>query len=28
MLWLDQWKLGDMILMIRLRVVNGRLEPR
>ena len=28
LLWLDQWELSDMILMIRMRVIDGRLQPR
>lgn len=28
LLWLDRWRLQDIVLMIGLRVINGRLRPR
>ncbi|WP_129586154.1 hypothetical protein [Sphingomonas montana] len=28
LLWIDQWRLKDIILLVKLRVVNGRLVPR
>lgn len=28
LLWLDQWRIEDLTLLIKLRVVNGKLSPR